>query len=319
MRRIRRLAPTAVLVTVLLAGATACDESNPVVVDIGTTQLLVLDTHNAGQSLYDTGDSIQDVVWRVKQAQLTLPDQTLDLRANETCEFFDTPFVTGGIGSCARPLVVSSFADAVPVTLSLTFELEVSRAVPSTVFIQGYDFDDDGIADYRTPVAGVNPCRPGDDFSQCDDNCPKIANPDQADANLDGFGDACTIGGSAGASVDSDGDGVADLIDNCLLIENPGQENTTGPAAEGVRDGVGDACPGQTVSVVDRNTMSTDITVSRTFDVVQARNAGTVLTVAFDTTGVCDWDASPPTCSIDPAQIVFCAQANSILATLGCP
>jgi cysteine-rich repeat protein len=72
------------------------------------------------------------------------------------------------------------------------------------------DLDGDGVADHL-------------------DNCPEIANPDQIDTDLDGFGDACND------DFDDDGDEWADAIDNCPGIFNPEQEDAD-------RDGVGDAC-----------------------------------------------------------------------------
>ncbi|PYT35234.1 MAG: hypothetical protein DMF52_10960 [Acidobacteria bacterium] len=53
-----------------------------------------------------------------------------------------------------------------------------------------------------------------DTVDDIDDNCPRLANPDQADRDHDGRGDAC---------------------DNCPDTPNPGQEDSDG-------NGVGNAC-----------------------------------------------------------------------------
>ncbi|MGQ0795969.1 MAG: thrombospondin type 3 repeat-containing protein, partial [Nitrosopumilaceae archaeon] len=59
------------------------------------------------------------------------------------------------------------------------------------------------------------------------DNCPLVDNPDQADTDGDGIGDAC--------ETDDDDDGTPDETDNCPLVVNADQADTDG-------DGIGDAC-----------------------------------------------------------------------------
>src|SRR5690625_510787 len=67
----------------------------------------------------------------------------------------------------------------------------------------------------------------GDGIPNHQDNCPRVHNPDQKDTDGDGVGDACTD--------DRDGDGIPDAKDNCPDIPNPEQADLDG-------DGVGDAC-----------------------------------------------------------------------------
>jgi MYXO-CTERM domain-containing protein len=93
------------------------------------------------------------------------------------------------------------------------------------------DDDNDGVNDVAC-VSGVTcdvaTCDPVAQPTECVklDNCQFTANQDQADADHNGMGDACT---------DTDNDGVEDSVDNCKTVANPGQEDGDG-------DGVGDAC-----------------------------------------------------------------------------
>ena len=87
----------------------------------------------------------------------------------------------------------------------------------------------------------------GDGVPDDQDNCPDVANADQADGDGDGAGDACDgcpddagklEGGVCGCGVaddDSDGDGVPDCVDNCPDDPNPDQADSDG-------NGLGDAC-----------------------------------------------------------------------------
>jgi hypothetical protein len=71
----------------------------------------------------------------------------------------------------------------------------------------------------------------GDGVPNAADDCPFIVDPDQADRDGDGLGDAC----DRTDDDDVDGDGRLNADDNCPFVANPEQ-------ADGDGDGFGDAC-----------------------------------------------------------------------------
>lgn len=76
------------------------------------------------------------------------------------------------------------------------------------------DDDDDGILDDGDSdgTAGNNPCVGGSTVD-CDDNCPFVSNPDQADGDNDGLGDACIF-----VCGDVDDDESVNILDVVYLI-----------------------------------------------------------------------------------------------------
>jgi hypothetical protein len=93
---------------------------------------------------------------------------------------------------------------------------------------QATDRDGDGVREDgdESRVAGDLPC-PDRVRVACDDNCPGVFNPLQADRDGDGRGDAC--------DPSNDGDPVPDDEDNCPAAANADQ-------ADADDDGVGDTC-----------------------------------------------------------------------------
>ncbi|MDJ0765846.1 MAG: thrombospondin type 3 repeat-containing protein [Myxococcota bacterium] len=88
------------------------------------------------------------------------------------------------------------------------------------------------------------------------DNCPFVANPDQANSDGDDRGDACdncpSVTNADQSDIDSDGFG--DACDNCWVVANPGQLDTNGscPAMPYTMDPVcGDACEVAPIRIID--------------------------------------------------------------------
>jgi hypothetical protein len=218
-------------------------------------------------------------------------------QAVRECGITDTVNISpASADDCASGLVIGASPDvAQEVNLTLSFTMSVRRARPVTE----EDPDADGIANEE-------------------DNCPWAWNPDQRDDNMDGTGNRCSLSdGAGGFALDSDGDGVPDRSDNCVWISNPGQENTTGVAADGLNDGIGDACDEQTATVVDTTGSAMIRIALGPIGLAQPSSRPTYITVDINDELDCgDWTS---VCRLDPSKVRLCIANDIGSAGTGCP
>ena len=272
-----RQALLALTVGVGLACLAACTTGDPAFPATGTLSFTLLDSTLAGQAAEEPTN--QFVKWDVAAA-------TADVSGVGTVNFL-------GSSSCTIAQRIGAFA--------------------STCSITGLVLDpgSDGTADVHVVITKLEVIRgerpeltatgnvDGDLLPDREDNCPYAPNDDQADANDDGVGDACTVEG--GSAPDTDGDGISDFSDNCVYIANEDQANAT--RDDGLGDAVGDLCEERVLVtlppgglVIDRPDLAFTIGDGRV----------SILQLDFKSKEWCDPDPDDPdaTCEIIPDDVV---------------
>jgi hypothetical protein len=283
-------------VILLLLGAAACTETNEYLIEIGVTQLRLLDGDLKAQSVTDPNGTIQAIDWTITEATLTVDGEEIDLLFDETeCFFTDTVYVPPQAeGKCASGTILGSVdeEDSISAHVNLKFQMIVRRAEP-------VDIASDPTGDFE-----------GDGVPNAADICPFAHDPSQEEH--DGNGVACTtIDPGTGVTLpDADGDGWEDAFDNCIWYPNPDQAD-----ANRIPDGIGDRCPEQTASVSGAGAI---IEIDRPIDIPLQRNEFNYLVVDFNTNASlsqCSWsDGDGGSCAFDQADVDVCVNN----ATIGC-
>jgi len=151
-------------------------------------------------------------------------------------EVYDTKY-TGSDGDAVFNLVSLTVGDIL-VTVTAQNYVPYQGSVEVTT---AQDADGDGVLDNDDNCPALansdQADSDGDNIGDICDNCPQTANTDQLNSDSDNFGDACdncpTVDNPD--QLDADGDDTGDICDNCPQIANTDQLNSDS-------DNFGDAC-----------------------------------------------------------------------------
>jgi len=276
----------------------ACTVDDEIFTEVGSIRIYLVDPSLDRQKFKNSEATVQTSEWWLHRATLLVEGAPeIDLLGGDDCKTTQTVELLEPItvGTCASGIVVGTTDELLSATLELQFTMRVRRARPADLPVGG-DYDGDG-------------------FVNESDSCPLVFTSPRQQIS------ACTqlepISGST--LIDSDGDRVPDTLDNCLWIPNNNpqgdrQDNTTGLAARGIPDGIGDACTEQVGEIEEVGLLILPVELPP-----QGRGL-TLLGVDFDNKREldCDWDQGKCVL-LQPDSLRTCATTDSTDLLFGCP
>lgn len=269
-----------------LGAALSCRTADELFPSNGSLLLSILDSGLVLQGSATRG--IQVTRWTIEAATADIDGfGTFDFLGQTRCNFTDNVLLADDLArTCGGSgLALESDIPRTAVVHLTISQVEVRRAERPDLPATG-DHDGDGVAN-----AG--------------DNCVLISNPDQADADGDGVGGACTDS-TTGLS-DQDGDSVPDVCDSCLWVPVPNPDMTKLPCArvpDDDFDGIGNHCKQIALVSLPGGTLQLDFPAV-SFNIRQ----GTIthLKVDFDNRRTLTCNPAFNVCQLDPSAVTITA------------